>query len=314
MNIELRHLRGFVMVARELHFRRAAQRLNLGQPALSRSIKWLEQEVGTELLARTTRNVRLTEAGKAFLTECEIALERIEQAPLIAKQAADGARGHLGIAYNDFAISGPLPFLLERFRRTYPNVHVDLFHMPTAQQKTAIIESRVDVGFLIGPFHGREIQTKLITREDFFVVLPAGHRLAGQGVIQLEQLADQPFVVGSETSWGAFRPILIDMCASAGFVPKIVQEASTSDGILGLIAAKVGITIYPECVRTYQRANVIIVPLEGVDAQVDTLMAWSSKDGVTPAVANFTKLVSATVDAGLANVEFAPQLHAATAR
>ncbi|MCZ6763894.1 MAG: LysR substrate-binding domain-containing protein [Alphaproteobacteria bacterium] len=308
MNIELRHIRAFVMVAHELHFRRAAQKMNLGQPALSRHIKWLEQEVGVKLLSRTTRSVQLTEAGRAFLAECEIALSHISQAPIVARHAAEGSIGHLSVAYNDFAISGPLPFLLQIFRGQYPGLHVDLLHLPTAQQKRAIIEGRIDIGFLIGPFLGREIESKLVSREDFVVVLPRTHPLAGQASIRLEQLSDEPFVVGSEDSWEAFRPMFLEMCASAGFVPNIVQEASTSDGILGLVAANLGVTIYPECVRTFQRENVVIVPLDGVDAQVDTLMAWSTKGEISPAVANFTRSVVAAIDEGMVQFDLGERI------
>ena len=310
MNIELRHIRAFVTVAHELHFRRAAQQLNMGQPALSRNIKWLEQEVGTPLLSRTTRSVNLTEAGRAFLAECEIALVHIAQAPILARQAVAGSIGHLAVAYNDFAISGKLPFFLERFRREYPGIHVKLFYLPTAQQKQAIIEGRIDVGFLIGPFLGREIESKLVSREDFFVVLPRGHPLADQSAIRLEQLSDESFVLGSEDSWEAYRPMLTEMCANAGFVPNIVQEASTSDGILGLVAAQLGVTIYPECVRTFQRENVVCVPLEGVDRKVDTLMAWSIKREVSPALANFTRSVVAEIESDLVQNDIGARVRA----
>lgn len=313
MNIELRHITAFVTVAHELHFRRAAELLKLGQPALSRNIKWLEQEVGTELLARTTRNVKLTEAGRAFLAECEIALDHIARAPIVARHASAGSVGHLAVAYNDFAISGSLPFFLEKFRRHYPGIHVNLFHLPTAQQKKAIIEGRIDIGFLIGPFLGREIESKLVSREGFFAVLPRDHPLAGRPAITLEQLADEPFVLGSEDSWEAFRPMLTDMCAVAGFVPNIVQEASTSDGILGLVAAKLGVTIYPECVRTFQRENVVIVPLKGVEQRVDTLMVWSSKSAISPAVENFTQTVKAAINEGILRNETDHEMRSVTA-
>jgi DNA-binding transcriptional LysR family regulator len=312
MNIELRHIHAFVTVARELHFRRAAQMLNLGQPALSRYIKYLEQEVGVTLLARTTRSVQLTEAGRAFLAEVELALDHISVAPKVALHAAEGRIGHITVAYNDFAISGPLPHFLQRFRQEFPKVHVELIYLPTAQQKKAILEGRIDVGFLIGPFLGREVECRLVAREKLYVVLPRDHALAGQSGIRIEELASEPFVLGSEDSWEAFRPLLTEICAGAGFVPNVVQEAATSDGILGLVAANLGVTIYPECVRAFQRENVKILPITNVERQVDTLMAWSTKRTDRQAVDNFTKSVSAAMNGQPGAIASRPKIVSST--
>jgi DNA-binding transcriptional LysR family regulator len=251
MNIELHHLRYFVAVAEDLHFRRAAERLRIAQPALSRSIKWLEGELGATLLRRTTRNVALTDAGQIFLDEIRPALAQIERAQRLAQSAAAGETGRLSVAYMDFAINGPLPAILNTFRIAHPGVTIDLAHMWTERQREAITAGDIDIGFLIGPFAAPGIESMTVLDERFVVVLPESHPLAENRRIRLADLRAEPFILGASAFWGPYRRMVDELCLAAGFTPIVVQEAHNSDGIFGLVAAGMGVSIYVEGARNF---------------------------------------------------------------
>jgi len=152
MEIELRYISAFIAVAKTLNFRRAAESLYMTQPGLTRMIKRLEEDIGVGLFNRTTRSVELTEAGNIFLKEIRPAIEKIRRAISKAQSVEAGNIGYLKVAYMGFAINGPLPAILRDFHQQYPGIRADLVYMPTKEQKKMIIDSELDVGFLIGPF------------------------------------------------------------------------------------------------------------------------------------------------------------------
>lgn len=298
MSMELRHLRAFLAVADTLHFGRAAERLHVSLPALSRAIRALEDAVGAELLTRTTRKVELTPAGTIFLEECRHGLATIERAGVVARRAASGDIGHLTVTYMDFAINGALPRILERFRHRYPDIHVQLFHMPTAKQRDAIVANEIDVGFLIGPFRSKGFRALEVHRERLMAVLPKNHRLASRKEIALAELAGEAFIFGSPDMWSAYRGIITDLCLGAGFQPRIVQEASTSAGVFGLVDARLGVTIYPECGRVYRRQGLRFRPLTGISSRISTTAVWR-RTSPSPALARFIAVVEDFVRDGV---------------
>jgi DNA-binding transcriptional LysR family regulator len=274
MRIELHHLRAFLAVTDTLQFRAAAERLHITQPALSRIVKALEEEVGARLLARTTRSVELTEAGRVFAVQARLSLGHLERAVKLARLAQAGHTGNLRIAYMDFAINGVLPEIVRGFNRAYPDVHVDLVHLPSTAQQAALRERTIDFGFMIGPFTGEGIETKVFSTERMMALLPTKHPLAGRSKLALRDLANERFVLGAHESWEAFRVQFHAMCQRAGFVPVIAQEASTSDGIFGLVAANIGVSLYPECVRNIQRKGLKVISLTDRLMQLDLLACW----------------------------------------
>ncbi|MCC4116549.1 LysR family transcriptional regulator [Aromatoleum toluclasticum] len=295
MRFEIRHMRAFIAVAEELQFRPAAERLHMTQSALTRTIQHLEEAVGAELLSRTTRVVHLTDAGRTFLYECRLALGHIEKASLLAQAAADGKVGYLRIAYMDFAINGKLPMIIERFLQTHPGIKVELFHFPSSKQKEALLESRIDVGFLIGPFESPSVRQFMIEREDLVVLLPAAHPLAAKPSISIRDLANEKFILGSKDSWEAFRTHFFALCHAANFSPLVAQEASTSDGIFGLVAANIGVALYARCAENIQRKGLVIRPLAGRQKPLETMVCWR-KDIPTPTVERFAEFLHDNAD------------------
>ncbi len=230
--------------------------------------------MGVPLLERSTRRVRLTPAGDAFAVECRVALGHLGRAVQAAQQAAQGREGRLRVGYMDFAINGRLPRVLQAFRDRHPRVDIDLQYLPTALQHAALLEGRLDIAFGIGQFDSPAIVNLLVEQEDFVALLPEAHRLARNAAVRLGDLATEPFVVGNEASYSSFRTRLFSVCHAAGFFPRIVQQASNTSGILGMVAAGVGVSIFGGSARNLQRVGVVVRPLAGVQETIPTFAAW----------------------------------------
>lgn len=290
IRFDLKQMKAFIAVAEHLHFKRAADVLFITQPALSRLIRALEEEVEAQLFQRTTRQVALTEAGRLFLHECQQVFRHIERGIELARSAAAGDIGHLTVAYNDFAINGALPAILERFKELHPNVTVQLLYMPSHEQYKAIDDCLIDVGFLLGPVSMPGIKSLPVSQERMVAILPTRHPLAGNTSIRVEQLKDERFIFGAASGWSLFREQSFQLCQRFGFTPNIIQEATTSIGIFGLVAANMGVSIYSECAYKIQREGVIIVPLANDHPRVQTIAAWN-EDYETPTARRFKALL-----------------------
>lgn len=287
MRFDLRHIRCFVLLAEELHFSRAAQRAHMTQPAMSRLIRDLEADVGVPLFARTTRAVELTVAGKAFLAEGREALSRLERAVTMARRTASGEVGVLRVGYMDFAINGRLPEFLRAFSRIRPEIRLELSFIPTLHQQEALLAERIDVGFMIGRFEEPSMESFAFDDDRYVALLPITHPLSNVRALRLSDLAEEPFVLGSGQNWGAFRNAFFSICHRAGFTPRIAQEASSSEGIFGLVAAGAGVSVYASCVRNLQRRGIVIRDLDDVADKLVTCAAWA-KPVRAPAVEVFT--------------------------
>lgn len=272
---DIRQVRAFLFVADELHFGRAAVRLCVSQPALSRTIHALEEAIGTPLLERSTRRVKLTPAGEVFAAECKLAFGHLSRAATAAQDAADGKIGTLRIGYMDFAINGCLPNLVSGFRTQFPRDIVDLQYSSSAKLRKTLLEGRIDVGFVIGEFQSPTIANVLVEESDYVALLPDTHKLARAENVSLLALAQEPFVLGSEEDFSTFRRHLMPLCQSVGFYPNIVQEASSTTGIYGMVAAGVGVSVYAGCARNIRRVGVTVKPLVDVTETISTYAAWS---------------------------------------
>lgn len=271
---DLRQVRAFLYLAEELHFGRASERLFTSQPALSRTLHQLEEAVGVELLERSTRRVRLTEAGAAFAAEARVAFVHLERAGGAARDVAHGLVGRLRIGYMDFAINGELPALLNGYRARYPGDMLDLEYDPSARQRSSLLEGRIDVALQIGEFTSPGVSNLLLEEYDYVVLVPSRHRLARKPQVLLSDLAQEPFVLGSEDAYSTFHRLFLPLCQQAGFFPRVVQQVSSANGIFGLVAAGVGVSVYAGCARNIQRAGVTVRPLEDVDVTIPTYAAW----------------------------------------
>ncbi|SHK76678.1 transcriptional regulator, LysR family [Roseovarius marisflavi] len=277
MKFDLRHIRYFMAVAEELHFRRAAERLGIAQPALSRAVRDLEDQLEVRLFDRTNRSVQITPAGTTFLEGCRGVINAVENTVENTRRVHDGQIGRLRIGYTDMAIAGLLPRRLKDFQAQQPGLVLQPHHDVTTAQLHKLDAGELDVGFVTGPISRLGYDQCLIQSERFVCVLYEHHPLANRKSIRLEELAHEDFVHGTSKDWEHFHAYLIPLCRRSGFVPRVVQEAFNSAGILGLVACGMGVTILTDSVRGSVGAGLIVVPLQDVSEQLQTVAIWKSE-------------------------------------
>ena len=278
MHFGLRHIRYFTAVAEELHFRRAAERVNIAQPALSRSIKHLELQLGVKLLERNNRNVKLTHSGKVFLSSCYEIMDAMEGAITQTRKASIGKVGHLIVGYTDFAISGNLPHILQEFRNAYPKVTIEPVHGFTHKQVKQLKSEKIDFGFFTGPCNHSELTSLTVQKESYVAVLYKNHPLVDKEHVTLGDLANESFILGSPEGWRNYLDHLFLICGNAGFTPNVVQHAFNSEGIFGLVSCEMGITIHSGSEYAYRRDDLVFKPIKGLNETVPTVAAWKNKN------------------------------------
>jgi DNA-binding transcriptional LysR family regulator len=271
--MELRHLRYFVAVAEELHFGRAATRLHIAQPPLSRQIRDLEREVGTPLFERTPRGVALTPAGRAFLPEARLTLAQAERAQRTAQRAARGETGRLRVGFVEAAThSGVLPNVLSFFRMHLPSIGLSLFEMDALQQSEALRDGRVDLGLLHSPPSDadRWLRVEPVYTDPVILAVPEGHRLAGRARFALSSLADESFVLFQRDVAPSIYDSIIARCRSAGFSPRVVQEAAGWHTLVSLVAAGVGVAFIPKSLQQFKQ--------QGLSVDMELSAVWKRGD------------------------------------
>ena len=256
MAFTLEQLRGFVAVADELHFGRAAARLKMTQPPLSRQIQKLERTVGAQLLERDNRRVALTTAGQVFLAEARRLLSLADTAPELARRVSSGSHGVVRIGFTAASTYGTLGRLLNEIARELPEIDVDLHEMVTREQVAALLNEEVDLGLARPPFDAETFGSRLLLREALLVAVPSGHRLLHLGRDAVaEDLAAEPVVMHSPTQARYFYDLVVSMVpAASGNAVHTVSQVLT---MLWLVAAGRGVAFVP--------ASAARLPIEGVE-------------------------------------------------
>ena len=279
--VELRHLRYFVAVAEELHFGRAAVRLHIAQPQLSRQIRDLERELGTELFSREKGRVQLTRAGRAFLPEVRRTLAQAERALRTAQRAARGEVGRLRVGFVEAATySGVLPDVLGVFRDQVPNVGLELFELSSLQQTEALRDGRIELGILHSPPHdaAQWLGVERVLKDPMVVALPRDHRLAARVRVALRALAGEPFLMLRRPDGPGLYDRIIAACQAAGFSPQVAQQAGQIQTLVGLVAAGVGVALVPGSLAELRRPGVVYRPLSGLAVDMGTWAVWRAAD------------------------------------
>lgn len=276
--MELRHLRYFVTLAEELHFRRAAERLHMAQPPLSQQIRQLETELGFQLLYRTKRTVQLTEAGEAFLTQSRRILQQLEQAIEIGRQISRGEMGQLAIGFVSSAAYNVLPEILRAFRTCFPEVVLELHELTSDQQLHWLRERRIDVGFVRPPVGDEAFSSEIIFQEPLMVALPETHPLAQEAQVSLRSLSHQPFILFPRSLAPGLYDQIITLCQQADFSPTVAQEAIQMQTIVSLVAAEMGVAIVPASLQNLQRTGVVYKAVQEPTPQVAVASIWRHDD------------------------------------
>ena len=276
MKFELRHLIAFRAVADELNFRRAAERIGIAQPALSRTIAQLEQVTGLVLFHRTTRVTTLTKAGQRFYLDITDILKQIDDALLAAQQIQNGVIGTLRVGYNDFAMGGLLPAIVLEFRTANPNINIIMEEANSPEMLELLQDSKLDVGFHASLPMPESLSSITIRDEKLVCILPSSHPLSGREAIQLADLANEDFILGKKEQWNTFHRLIKDYCKTAGFSPRIVQEAEHSDGIVGFVAAGMGVSIIVDSEALHSMRQIVVKPLVERAPGFSTVASWAS--------------------------------------
>jgi LysR family transcriptional regulator, benzoate and cis,cis-muconate-responsive activator of ben and cat genes len=269
--MELRQLRYFATVARELNFTRAAARLHVAQPALSRQVKQLEAELGVALLTRNNRQVRLTPHGESFLAEAEQILQQSDGA--MQRVRANGS-GAVNIGYVWGLFHSTVPQILQRFRALEPSVAVHLFDMPAATQGKALAQGKLDAGFIGLAFEAEAagLEMRRVGTTQFVLALPERHALARRRAVDLRALEREVFLLISEEYFPGASRVMREACRHAGFKPRML-EVERGHTILSLVASGCGVALLPEPLRALPHASVVFrPPTEPITA--DLFVAW----------------------------------------
>jgi DNA-binding transcriptional LysR family regulator len=273
MSFDLRHLRAFIAVAEEQSYRRAALRLRVAQPALSRTIQQLEFDLEARLLERTTRVVEPTEAGRHLLVEGRALLAAVARTADQVRRIALGQRGELTVGFNDFTISEILPPLVSAFRRHHPEVRVTLVSAASPAMMEMVADRRLDIGFVSGVVPRAGLESAVVREERLVCVMPRRHPLAARRWLKPRDLAGQPFVLGGP-GWEAFWPVVTQYCEAGGFTPNVVQTGLHTDSIINLVAAGLGVTISVERRWVRRRDDVVVRALRGPRPPYRSIAVW----------------------------------------
>jgi len=293
--MELRHLRYFVGVGEEQHFGRAAERLHIAQPALSRQIHDLERELGYALFERLPRGVKLTAAGKLYLDDARRILQEVGEAKRRAERIALGKAGTLRIGIAT-AVSwhGLVQDSFREFRRRQPDVELEVHHLLSVHQVESILSGRLDVGFAarMTPWD-KDLAHWEFAQDRMVLAVPIGHALTKRKTVRLRDLKNFPFVWFPRWVNPQFYDRMRLACARGGLSePRIVQEAADRDTNLGLVQCQIGLSWQPETVRWHCPRGVVLVPIADMNVRLPFHLVWKN-DNTSPLLQKFVAQVQA---------------------
>lgn len=295
--IDIHKLNAFVAVVEESNISKAAVRLHMQQPPLTRLIKSLEQELDTALLKRLPRGVEVTEAGKALYQEAITILAHAHSIPKRVKNIAQGLEGQINIGFTNSAGLHPfLPAVLRQFREQFPAVAIHLEEDSSTALTDAVINEKLDIVFLRkpAPIH-TEVQSIHVLDEPLIVALPSNHPLAGQeGAIRLVDLEPYEFVLYRRIAGQDLFDNILANCYQAGFSPNIVQEAPRLTSSLNLIAAGIGLSIVPASIQDFWNKQIVYKSLEAKKPCIAPIYAICRAKGNSVRVEHFLSLIKAS--------------------
>ncbi len=273
MNIEMDELTSFVEVAEQLHFGRAAARLHISQPALSKRIRSLETKVGGLLLARDRRGVALTPAGSLLYKESRGILRDLDLTYKAARGIATGKVGRLRLGVGISTVHSLVPRALLKFHQAHPGIEIEIADRSTPSQVEAIIAGRLDLGFVRLPVVHPQVAVQKVLRESLAIATSRKF----SGVATIPALREQPFIVIDRRVSATYYDHCIRLCDAAGFTPRIVYEASDMFTLLNLVSAGIGVSLVPSAARAMHVAGVRFAPVRSRRAEWDIGIIWNKR-------------------------------------
>ncbi|MEU4312387.1 LysR substrate-binding domain-containing protein [Nocardia sp. NPDC024068] len=303
----LNQLESFVAVAETLHYGRAAERLSISQPPLSRRIQLLERELRVELFDRTGRAVRLTTAGQAFLGDARRILGLSEQAALTVRRVPEGEIGTVSMGFTASSAHSVLDAFVAAARTRLPGVDLVLRERVSGTQLEELRAGELDLVLVRPPVRGSELSHHPLHREPLLAAIPTGHPLATrESIPHVRDFDDEPFVMYSPAEARYFYEVLVGVFRGAGIAPRYVQHLSQVHTILALVRAGLGLALVPRAAEAFGLDGVVLRPVEGIEGEpVELVAAWRADDD-NPALHAVRDLV-VEVAAGIRHHESPPR-------
>ena len=277
--MDLRHLKYFIAVAEELNIGRAALRLHISQPPLTRQIQQLEEELGVQLLLRTPRGVELTQAGEMFLEESRNIRSLVEHAVEQTKRAGQGKLGRMDIGIFGTGILSAIPKVLNLFRDTHPDVRVVLHTMHKDEQVEALRQKRISVGFNRMLPQLPDINTELVMMEPLYLAVNQSHPLSQLSTVSFMELAKHPLVLFPTGGRPNFVDKVMELCRNMGFTPEISQVVGDALTGIALVAGGFGITVVPESAISLKPPGIVYLPFfDSLSAKIDLSCIYRKDD------------------------------------
>ena len=290
--MELRHLRYFVAVGEEEHFGRAAERLHIVQPALTRQVRQLEEELGCALFERLKWGVRLTEAGKSFLEEARRVLSDLGRGVDRTRLVAQGKVGRLRVGFSETVThGGELPSILRQFRARWPDVQLELFLTTSLSAGEQLRNREADLAFVyMLPSNLRELGSHTIRVERLVLALPRAHPLVKRKRVRLEDLREEPFVWFPRSAANFVYDPVLSACHAAGFTLRIVQEVNSPTTMLSLVAGGIGLSFVIESAERMKPKGVVLRDVGDLRVTPQLSIIWR-KDNKAPALQKFVEMI-----------------------
>ncbi|MFT8321970.1 MAG: acetoin biosynthesis transcriptional regulator AlsR [Bacillus sp. (in: firmicutes)] len=276
--MELRQLQYFITVAEELHFGKAAIRLNMTQPPLSQQIKHLEEELGFPLLHRSNRAVELTTAGNVFLNQARAVLNQLDRAVEHARHTARGELGKIVIGFVGTASYEILPPAISEFRSMYPSVDIELRQLSKPDQVRALLDGDIDIGFLHPPVESNELICRSIKKSNCIFAIPKNHPLAAKSTVSIKDIANEPIISLAEEAWSTLYINFIRLCENHGFSPNIVQESTEYQMVIGLVTAGIGIAVVPHSAKRLFNLDVVYKAIDQDDLVAEWIISYKREN------------------------------------
>lgn len=290
--LELRHFRYFLTVAEELHYRKAAEKLFISQPGLSRQIKQMEELLDTPLFIRDKKRVVLTPAGKYLKGEVEFILNHLERTQKQLQTVREGGLGEVRIGFLGSAMQRLIPALLLRLKQLYPGIKTSLEELSNRAQVEAILKDRLDIGFVRLARVSKDIEIAPVEEDTFSVVLPKDHALSAGNFKGMAQLRDEDFILFAQEYSPQYYDTVMSICEDAGFSPKVSHKSVHAQTIFKLVENRLGIAIVPTSLQFGFQMEVKFLELKAVRQRAVLSVIWK-RDNRNPALRNCMDLLLA---------------------
>lgn len=288
--IEFRHLRYFLAVAEDLHFRKAADKLFISQPGLSKQIKQLEDDLGVKLFERHNRKVELTNTGKYLKDSVSKNLKNLDSILDHAKLLEEGVEGSLKLGYVGSAIQEVIPKLLLRFSKSKPNVVFSLNEMDNNRQVKALLEHDIDLGFVRTNRVPKGLEISPVFEDTFSLVLPKSHKLNESNFKDLSQLEDEPFILFDTSYSESYHEVVMQIFDDFGFVPQISHYTVNAGSIFRLVENNMGVSIVPTTLKLGYDMDIKFIELKNISQRTILRAVWN-KDNTNPSLKSILEIM-----------------------